>query len=99
PRTGHPASGTWRPGTPGAVRHPGRGAPAEVRAVHYRSARRGIRPVRGAPAARGVRVHRYADRDHRQAAETPGTGEVLTARARRSITRTTTGCTWRMSLR
>ena len=41
---------------------------ADVRAVHERQARRVLRALHRAPAARGVRLRRHADRDHPEAA-------------------------------
>ena len=49
---------------------------ADVRAVHLRQARRRLPALHRAPAARGVRLRRHADRP---AAATPGEAQALTA--------------------
>ncbi len=73
-RRGAPAPGPWRQAAEGAVRHPGRHRPADVRAVHERQARGVVRALHRAAAARGVRVRGHADR---AAAAASGEAEAL----------------------
>ena len=55
------APGPRRQAAADPVRHPGAGRSADVRPVHLRSDRARLPPLRRAPAARGVRLHRHAD--------------------------------------
>ena len=58
PDRGDPAAGARRAAAQGAVRHPGRHPAAALRPVHLRVPRGVLPPVRGAAAARGVRLRR-----------------------------------------
>ena len=57
-----PAPGARRQAAEDPVRHPGRHRAADVRAVHQRQAGGVVRALHRAPAARGVRLRRHADR-------------------------------------
>ena len=57
-----PAPGAQRQAAQDPVRHPAHDVAADVRAVHLRQARRGLRALHRASPARGVRLRRYADR-------------------------------------
>ncbi len=58
-----PSAAPRRPCAPAAVRDPGRHPAAAVRAVHDRLPRGRLPPVHRTAAARGLRLHRDADRD------------------------------------
>ena len=62
-RRRHAAPGPWRQGPAGAVRDAGGHPPAAVRAVHDRLPRSRLPALHRASAARGLRLHRHADRD------------------------------------
>ena len=76
----HPAPGPRRPGAAGPVRDPGRHPAAAVRAVHHRAARRRLRPVRRAQAARGVRLRGHARSTSRSARASGPADACLRAR-------------------